>query len=117
MKTPCRATLLAAAFAVAGTIINTAHAQNLFVSSLGTSSVWEFGQNGNLINSAFAANLPYPEGVALDKNGNVYVAFNDQPVGGTPRVEEFGPGGNVINASFAKGFYSPAGITFDPSGN
>jgi DNA-binding beta-propeller fold protein YncE len=54
----------------------------------------------------------YPQGLAFDHSGNLYVA--DYTFG---TIEEFGPSGNPINASFASGLNGPVGLAFDGSGN
>ena len=65
-----------------------------------------------MINASFATGLNYPEGIAFDKNGNLYVANN-----GNNTVSEFSPTGALINAAFVTGLSGPYGLAFDKNGN
>jgi hypothetical protein len=53
-----------------------------------------------------------PEGVALDAEGNVYVASY-----GSGSVSKFSASGTVIDESFITGLSAPEAIAVDPSGN
>jgi|GEM_PF-969054 len=76
--------------------------------------------------SATSARLKYPQGVAFDSSGNMYIADyennrirkvdsagNISTVAGTGTAGYSGDGGPAISA----GLYHPSGLTFDSSGN
>ena len=82
-------------------------AQNLFVSNFG----------GNIIRitpggtqSTFASGLSWPDGVAFDAAGNMFVA--DYQSG---HIYEFTPSG--VRSTFASGLFYPSGLAFNSAGD
>src|SRR5690348_12232173 len=83
---------------------------NLLVAASGTSSsdgrVYSITPSGNVF--VFAGSIPFPEGLAVDSGGNVYVGdFNTN-------IRKYTPAGSL--SIFATGVF-PFGLAFDRTGN
>jgi sugar lactone lactonase YvrE len=79
----------------------------------GSPSLCAFPQWGNLNGIGSAAEFAWPNGVAVDGSGNVYVAdtYNDE-------IREVTPAGTVTTfAGTGSNFNSPFGLTIDSAGN
>lgn len=82
-----------------------ANAQNFYLSSY--YSVAEYNSSGAILQT-LTSGIDFPQGLAIDANGNVYVANYAY---GT--VWQFGPGGNLITSSFISGLNSPIGLAIN----
>jgi len=103
-------------------IYSSASAQNLFVSvsgqawgNPGRGSIYKFTPNG--ARTTFAVGLNYPQGLAFDRAGNLFVA--DVSVSSnsvtSSIIYKFTPDG--VRTTFASGLSSPVGLAFDSAGN
>ena len=79
-----------------------APAQNLFVGSGG--DIYEFAPGGT--QSIFASGLNYPDGIAFNSAGNLFVANE-----GSDTIYKYTPGGTQI--TFASGLNEPLGLAFN----
>jgi sugar lactone lactonase YvrE len=75
-----------------------------------SSTISAVAANGTI--STFVTGQPYPEGLAIDASGNVYVANGGVP--GTT-ISKITPGAGV--STFAAGLNAPEDLAFDSSGN
>ena len=82
-------------------------AQNLFVSDYGSDNIIEFTPSG--VQSTFASGLSYPQGLAFNSAGNLFVSEQ----GGN--IYEFTTGG--ARSIFASGLNNPVGLAFNSAGN
>ena len=89
-----------------------AHGQNLFVSDNGSGNIYEFTPNGG--SSTFASGfwLEYPEGLAFNSAGNLFVASCVPNYG---HIYELTPNGD--SSTFASGLNYPTGLAFNSAGN
>jgi sugar lactone lactonase YvrE len=85
-------------------IASSAQAQNLFVSE--GSSIYEITPGG--VESTFATGVAYPEGMAFDSAGNLFVT----DTGGN--IDRFTPLG--VESTFATGLNFPLGLAFNSAG-
>ena len=96
---------------LASTPLLAAAAPLLYVdNNLPSSTISAVAANGTV--SAFVTGQPYPEGLAIDASGNVYVANGGVP--GTT-ISKITPGAGV--STFAAGLNAPEDLAFDSSGN
>src|SRR5437879_11122344 len=88
---------------------SSALAQNLFVSGGdgGGGKIFEFTWDG--VQSMFASGLSYPQGLAFDTAGNLFVAADGS------YIYKFNPLG--VQSTFASGLSSPQSLAFDSAGN
>jgi len=84
-----------------------AQADTFFISSANNNTVSKVAEDGTV--SVFASGLKYPEGLALDSDGNLYVANRN---GGT--VSRISPAGAVSTFSTVA---NASGLAFDAGGN
>ncbi len=108
-----------------GTTSSTA-TPTITASNVVTTLAGSAGQAGSSDGSGSAATFNYPEGVAVDSAGNVYVADDDNTIrkispsgvvttlAGSPGLA--GQGSNDGTGSAAK-FYGPTGVAVDSAGN
>src|SRR2546422_1030959 len=91
-------------------ICSSARAQNLFMSGWDgvSGAIYKFTPDG--MRTTFALGLNYPQGLAFDGAGNLFVA--DVGVGA---ILKFTPEG--VRTTFASGLYSPIALAFDSRGN
>ena len=89
-------------------------ADNVFVSSNGNNSVEEIIDNQVTQFIFNSPNLAGPTGLALDSQGNLYVANNSSP--GSGFIAKFSPTGAFIE-NVATGLSNPRGLVFDSAGN
>jgi sugar lactone lactonase YvrE len=83
-----------------------APAQNLFVSVQSSGNIFEYTPGG--AQSTFATGLAYPQGLAFDSAGNLFVADGNS-------IYEFTPGG--VRSTFAAGLSYPYGLAFNSAGD
>ncbi|MEO8439277.1 MAG: NHL repeat-containing protein [Spartobacteria bacterium] len=96
--------------AALGLALSLAHADSLFVSNFGVSSITQYDSDGNVVpfTNAFVNG---PNGIALDSAGNVYVTTN----GNT--IRKFSPIGIDLGTFASTGLNNPMGLAFDRDGN
>jgi uncharacterized repeat protein (TIGR03803 family) len=94
-------------------IATCAHAQNLFVADWTSGNVYEFTPNG--ARSTFATGLSYPDGMAFDSAGNLFVACQGGGIGGGGSIIKITPSGAQSN--FASGLTTPNQVAFDNAGD
>ena len=80
--------------------------QNLFESDYRSGNVYEFTPNG--VQSKFAFGLSYPDGLACDSAGDLFVSC----AAAANRVIEITPQGTMT--TFAFGLSDPVGLVFQP---
>lgn len=94
-----------------------ANAQNLSSSSYTANTTVSMYPPNSLTPSVTYTGLTLPQGVAVDKNGTVYIADALGSYGGTGIVHEYPAGSTTPSTSFSlPGAYVMA-LVFDPSGN
>ena len=74
-------------------------------------AIYEYTPTGT--RSIFASGLVYPEGLAFDANGNLYVTAGNSQTASV--IDKFTPGGT--ETTFASGLAYAAGLAFDSAGN
>ena len=88
----------------------------MYANSIATNSIYEVKDDGTF--SVFATGLNGPYGMAVDAQGNIFVANRGQPAispfGGTT-VSKVTPGGVV--STYATGLNTPLGVALDNAGN
>ncbi|HTR40363.1 MAG TPA: PEP-CTERM sorting domain-containing protein [Pseudomonadales bacterium] len=92
--------------------ISSAQAQNLFVSSFATGHVYEYTPGG--VQSTFASGLNYPDGVAFNANGDLFVGNTALNAGDTGSITEFSRAGT--QTTFYNGV-DAVGLAFDNAGD
>lgn len=86
-----------------------AFAQNMFIGNEGSHSVIEIPTTGP--QSTFATSLQYPNALAFDSSGDLFVA--DEFSGA---IDEYAPGGGAPT-TFASGLNNPMSLAFDTAGD
>ncbi|HEY2799795.1 MAG TPA: NHL repeat-containing protein [Chthoniobacterales bacterium] len=85
-------------------------ADTLFVANLGANTITEYAEDGSA--SAFTnAFVNGPNGVALDRNGNLFVSTNSNT------IEKFSPTGADLGIFASVGVNNAMGLAFDRAGN
>src|SRR5438105_961041 len=79
---------------------------DLYEADSGTGTIFKFAPNG--AKASFVSGLFFPEGVAFDASGNVFVTDNQSVLKFTP---------NGTKSTFASGLVAPNAMAFDGSGN
>jgi DNA-binding beta-propeller fold protein YncE len=106
--------LAAFIIAVFGALEASAQAANLYASYLYNSTIHAFGPTGSDLGTFGNTGGEYPEGVAFDTHGNLYVVNSNPP--GT--IHKFGPSGadlgTIVNGTVLG---SPIGIAIDSLDN
>jgi sugar lactone lactonase YvrE len=104
------------AFAILATALpfhaNVARADLYVASSSAPGYIGKYTNTGNVINAQLIAGINYPEGIALDGNGHLFVVNYMGPIG------EYTTTGEVVNASlFSLGNWGTKGIALDGEDN
>ena len=86
---------------------------HLFATQRAAGTIVEITSN-NGTQSTYASGFKEPDGLAFDKNGNLFVAENGYG-GNVSIISKTTPGG--VRTTFASGFYNAEGLAFDPAGN
>ncbi len=90
--------------------IATVHADTFFVPNTGVNTISQYDENG-VASSFTSAFVPGPNGVALDRDGNLFVSTNANA------IEEFSPAGVDLGTFAATGLNFPMALAFDRAGN
>lgn len=85
-------------------------AQMIFVANNGNDTVSQIDPSGNA--TMLATGISFPNGVALDASGHVYVA-----AAGTTSIEEYAASGVHLGTFATTGLDNPMGLAFDANGN
>ena len=88
-------------------------AQNLFVSTAGSGTIYEFTPGG--VQSTFASGLGYAYGLAFNSAGDLFEADADSGHFGNGTIYEFTPGG--VQSTFASGFAALRGLAVNSAGD
>lgn len=85
-------------------------ADTVFIPNTGLNSISQYDVNGTrfAFSSAF---VPGPVGVALDRDGNLFVSTNDN------KIEKFSPTGADLGTFASTGLNFPMALAFDSAGN
>ncbi len=86
-----------------------AHADNIYVSMLNGGTIQKFDPSG--YETLFASGLSYPQSLAFDSSGNLYVAMS------SGKIDKIDPSGNKSTFASGFGYSGGAGLAFDSSGN
>ena len=85
-------------------------AATFFVPNTGVNTISQYDENG--VTSSFtSASVNGPNGVALDRAGNLFVSTNDNT------IEKFSPAGVDLGTFAATGLNFPMALAFDRAGN
>ncbi len=90
--------------------IATVHADTFFVPNTGVNTISQYDENG-VASSFTSAFVPGPNGVALDRNGNLFVSTNANT------IEEFSAACIDLGTFAATGLNFPMALAFDRAGN
>ncbi len=76
--------------------------------------IGEYTTTGTPINSSLVTGLHIPSGIAMDGNGNLFVA---NYYVGTRTIGEYDSSGQALNSSLISGLAAPFGLALDGNGN
>jgi sugar lactone lactonase YvrE len=121
MKTKCKSIIRTACHSFGGAacagaallISTSAQAQNLFVDSYFNGTIVEI--TPGRVQSTFASGLSYPEGMAFNSAGDLFVAEFGAANGYYGTIVEITPGG--VQSTFASGLNSPVALAFSSTGD
>ena len=88
-----------------------ARSQMILVANNGSDTIGQFGLNGTNLGT-LATGVSFPNGLALDAAGNVYVA-----AAGTTSVNAYSAAGGSLGTFATTGLNNPMGLAFDTAGN
>lgn len=90
--------------------IASVHADTFFVPNTGVNAISQYDENG-VASSFTSAFIPGPNGVALDRDGKLFVSTNNNT------IEEFSPAGVDLGPFATTGVNFPMALAFDRAGN
>jgi sugar lactone lactonase YvrE len=77
-----------------------------------SSTIAEWKAANNTVTTAVSSGLSFPQGVAVDGAGNVYIADDNHNA-----IKEWSPANNNLTALISSGLYAPSVVALDAAGN
>ncbi len=87
---------------------------HIYVSNYFAGTITDITIAGDVVNSSFITGLNFPTGLVVS-NGHLFIATQENDIGGPGRIGEYSLSGTAINASLITGLPGPAGLAIVPT--